>query len=210
MLFFTALVSAVLSLTFVDPASAIPAAAPDQVFLEPSSTGDVGARACQTIYPSFIKPIFSWAPDLSIPNTVPQSRLFEVQSSGPDQSWREDSLLMFTGIPPLAYGCQLQYVFPSGFPISLYGHTQLYVYTTDRNATDSDTWRNSPKEKSQWGTANPSAGGSGVVNSEKCYEKLTYRIEIGHDSKPNAGRVSFYQTNGFSWPLAGWILTHSC
>jgi len=205
-----ALVSAALASTFFGPVLAAPAPAPDQVFLEPSSTDDVGARACQTVYPSFIKPIFSWAPDLSVPNTMTQSRLFEVQSSGPSQNWRQDSLVMFTGIPSNAYGCQLQYVFPAGFPISLYGHTQLYVYTTDRNATDWDTWKNSPKEKSHWGTANPTPGGSGVVNSQVCYDRLTYRVEIGHEDKPNAGRVSFYQSNGFSWPLAGWVLTHSC
>ena len=114
---------------------------------------------------------------------------------------------MFTGIPPGSYGCQLQYVFPSGYPISSYGHTQLYVYTTDRNATDSDTWSDSPKENRQWGTANPSPGGSGVVNSETCHWELTYRIEIGHEDRPNAGRVSFYQS---TWPPAGWLMTFNC
>jgi len=204
---FATLVSAVLALTFFDPASAVPAPAADQVFLEPSPTDDVGARACQTVYPSFIKPIYQWAPDYSAPNAMLWDRLFSVQSSSSD---RQDSLLMFTGIPSNAYGCQLQYSFPSGFPIQLYGHTQLYVYTTDKNATDWDTWRNAPREKSQWGTANPSSGGSGVVNSEQCYERLTYRIEIGHEDKPNPGQVYFYQTNGFTWPMGGWILTHSC
>jgi len=205
-----ALASAALALTFFGPVLAVPAPAPDQVFLEPSSTDDVGARACQTIYPSFIKPIFSWAPDLSVPNTMSQSRLFEVQSSGPSQNWRQDSLLMFTGIPPRAYGCQVEYVFPAGFPMELYAHTQLYIYSTDRNATNWDTWKNSPKEKRQVGTANPAPGGSAVAVTGDCYETLTYRVEIGHEDKPNAGRVGFYQTNGFTWPLAGWVLKHSC
>ena len=203
---FATVLSAVLTLTVFDPVSAAPA--PDQVFLQPSLTDDVGARACQTIYPSFVKPIFSWAPDYDEPNTMPMDRLFQVQSSS--SGWQQDTLVMFTGIPRNAYGCQLEYVFPNGVPVKSYGHTQLYVYKTDRNATDQDTWRNSPKKTSQWGTANPAPSASGVVNSETCWERLTYRIEIGYEDKLNTGQVSWYQTNGFIWPLAGWVLTHSC
>ncbi|KAI9773025.1 MAG: hypothetical protein M1839_002255, partial [Geoglossum umbratile] len=182
MRFSAAVASVILTLTSFGPVSAAPAPAADQAFLEPTPTDDFGSRSCQTIYPSFIKPIFSMYPDYSAPNTMLQDRSFQVQSG---DSWRQDSLVMFTGIPSGANGCQLQYTFPSGFTLTLVGHTQLYVYTMDRNATDSDTWENSPKEKSLWGSANPAPGGSGVVNSETCYESLTYRIEIG--DQPNSG-----------------------
>ncbi|KAH0556402.1 hypothetical protein GP486_005675 [Trichoglossum hirsutum] len=205
---FAALVSTVFALTFLGTAFAVPANRElEQVFVAASPTDDVGPRACQTVYPSFIKPLYKAYPDYSAPNQIPIGRHFEVSNRGGDS--RIDSLLMFSGIPSNAYACQLEWEIPAGYPIKLLGHSQLYVYTTKRDAKPLDTWNNSPKEDSQWGTANLAQGGKAVVNSRVCHTQLTFRIEIGQDGgSTNMGDVGFIQNSGF--PFAGWRLTHSC
>jgi hypothetical protein len=205
---FAALVSTVLALTFLDPAAAVPAnreLVPAQVFVAASPTDDVETRACQTVYPSFIKPIYEVYPDFSAPNHMITDRRFKVSGGGSDS--RVDSLIMFSGIPSVTGPCQLEWEFPDGYPVNLLGRTQLYIYRTKRDATPLDTWNKAPKEEDgQWGTANLKPGGKAVVNSRECRNLLTFRIEIARDGGP--GSVDFIENTMFQF--AGWKLTHSC
>jgi hypothetical protein len=199
-----------ISMAFSFSSAALPLAS-DQVPI--AAQAPLPLTASQNSYPALLKYIDSSQPDYIAPNAIliPGSPFWAYYGGQANPPYRLDSLLKFTDIPDGANTCQLQWAFPAGWSVSVWGVGQLNVYTVDREAEDGDSWNNSPNEVSLWGTTTLQSGGSGIVNSESCNGTLSFRIEISRDSG-GQGRVAFSQSNGQSqWgqPAAGWFLTYN-
>jgi len=155
----------------------------------------LGPRCGTTIYPSYISWIDSRSPNapqgpVNIVSTIANSanhifRVAEVQFEVP------------AGVPG---PCQLEYVFPNDANITASGMTQLSVYKTSSDITIHDTWGNAPTPTFQFGTFNPVAGTSGVINSEGCQTTLNYFVQDFEQwqltsGQPLSGIVEFPQAS---------------
>lgn len=104
--------------------------------------------------------------------------------------------LTFNSIPAGSYGCQLEVNFPTGYPITRSGNSQVNVYTTSGSASGSlfgtVTFASSPVAPTKF-----------VINSARCDTLMSYRLEIA--SPDQAGRVAFADTKD-----AGLTMTYNC
>jgi len=136
----------------------------------PAASAPMVPRSCQVSYPNSIGfPInYAISQDAGAVNKV-------------------DDTVSFN-IPAGSYGCSLVANFPSGYPITSSGNSQVYVYDSNNN---------------QVGTVTFVSPMSATINSFACQPVMTYRLSIG--SASDAGSVAFADTLA-----AGLTMTYNC
>ena len=129
------------------------------------------SRSCSTAYPDS--------------NGFPID--YSISQSANGQS-KSDAYVSFS-IPPGSYGCSLTASFPSNYPITSSGNSQVYVYDESNG--------------SQVGTVTFTSPMQATVVTAACSEIMQYRLSIG--SLEEAGSVSFVNTND-----AGLAMSYNC
>lgn len=198
------------------------AAAPTPVELAP--------RCGATLFPFLTQQLTEANPTAVNINTLEYDGDFHVsQTMDPATgalSNRIYQIVAFNSIPPGSYGCQLNVVFPSPYPITTTGSPTLNVYTLYNGSPSSITYPNNwswdtffprtspPFGQGLYGTINFVEGQSAVINSEACPANggdLAFVFEIA-DWVWGSASIEFNEyvnkLNGAG--LAGVYLTYDC
>ncbi len=179
-------------------------------------------RCGTTIAPTIMQIFSSTQPDTSFPNSVTPTSDGTFTVSQDENGGEILQGVAFTNLPPGSFGCQLQFTFDAGFPISQSAQPQMNVSTlgvghSDRivnlNGFTLNDLFNTPGalDTGLFGTIGPlQAGQTAVVNSEACPTdlngggNLAFLFSISSWVE-GAQSVSFTQT-----PTSGIFLVHNC
>jgi hypothetical protein len=198
------------------------AAAPTPVELAP--------RCGATLFPFLTQQLTEENPTTVNINTLEYDGDFHVsQKMDPATgalSNRIYQVVAFNNIPPGSYGCQLNVVFPTPYPITTTGSPTLNVYTLYNGSPSSITYPNNwswdtffprtspPFGQGLYGTINFAQGQNAAINSEACPANggdLAFVFEIA-DWVWGSASIEFNEyvnkLNGAR--LAGVYLTYNC
>lgn len=166
--------------------------------------------SCSVRLPSSYQQINQVLPKQS----YPQNSVFKVsQNEGGGDNI--GTLLRFSGIPSVSFGCTLSLSFTFEYPIKNTGSTLVSVYALPNDIKPSDTWetyfptgrKGTPLGGFLFGSTTIT-GQKAVVNSGVCHNSLNYLLLIASDTK--AGEVSFVDAGNNLTGIGGFFIAFNC